>query len=52
MIVGNRSCKFFEKNNLYIYLLDLLIIVFCYLFINGFYWVYFEENRLFGNLIG
>lgn len=31
MIVGNRSCKFFEKNNLYIYLLDLLILFVIYL---------------------
>lgn len=51
MIVGNIGCKFFEKNNFYIYLLDFDNII-CYLFINGFYWVYFEENRLFGNLIG
>lgn len=31
MIVGNIGCKFFEKNNLYIYLLDLLILFVIYL---------------------
>lgn len=52
MIVGNRSCKFFEKNNLYIYLLDLLILFVIYLFM-GFIGLFFlEENRLFENLIG
>lgn len=51
MIVGNTGRKSSEKNNSYIYLLDFDNIT-CHLFTNGFYRVYFEENRLSGNSTG